>query len=402
MICAGSPDMNGNGWPDGGIDACYGDSGGPLVCLDDNNEPIVVGLTSWGFGCAQENFPGVWASIADNLDWIYGTMDGSYTTTTGSSTSTVSTTTTTGGGGGPVNPPDGWEEAPETMGTVSKCPAPGTPYSPAARSAHKFSPWDDSRRNSRIVGGQEVLEGEWPFQVGLFKDSWGGFFCGGSVITKNEIGFDYILSAAHCCEAVTGTIDIHVGDWKHGNHQTSGGEFVVTGTKLSHPNYNDVNLANDLCIIEVPNLLAAAPSADSFQAACLAESRPEHGRRVYTAGWGAIAEGAWGSETLKDAGLWYMSNEYCEGTSNGAYGIQQNMICAGVPDFDGDGITDGGQDACQGDSGGPLVVLENGVPLLIGATSWGIGCARPNYPGVWASVPDNMEWILENISTNKI
>jgi len=56
----------------------------------------------------------------------------------------------------------------------------------------------------------------------------------------------------------------------------------------------------------------------------------------------------------------------------------------------------------KGDSGGPLVVLENGVPLLIGATSWGIGCARPNYPGVWASVPDNMEWILENISTNKI
>jgi hypothetical protein len=43
-----------------------------------------------------------------------------------------------------------------------------------------------------------------------------------------------------------------------------------------------------------------------------------------------------------------MDNEYCQGTDNGNYGIQQNMICAGVPDFDGDGITDGGQDACQG------------------------------------------------------
>jgi hypothetical protein len=43
-----------------------------------------------------------------------------------------------------------------------------------------------------------------------------------------------------------------------------------------------------------------------------------------------------------------MDNEYCQGTDNGNYGIQQNMICAGVPDFDGDGITDGGLDACQG------------------------------------------------------
>ena len=95
------------------------------------------------------------------------------------------------------------------------------------------------------------------------------------MITKNAVGNDFILSAAHCCDAVNDPIEIHVGDWKHGNHQTSGGEFVVEGTKLEHPDYNPVSFANDLCIIEVPNLLQAAEAdddsnADSFEAACLA------------------------------------------------------------------------------------------------------------------------------------
>lgn len=51
MVCAGDPL--------GGVDACYGDSGGPLVA-----DGRLIGITSWGSGCARERTPGVFVRVA--------------------------------------------------------------------------------------------------------------------------------------------------------------------------------------------------------------------------------------------------------------------------------------------------------------------------------------------------
>jgi len=58
-ICAASP----------GVDSCQGDSGGPLV-LDD----VQVGIVSWGYGCADEKYPGVYADVGYFQDWITETI----------------------------------------------------------------------------------------------------------------------------------------------------------------------------------------------------------------------------------------------------------------------------------------------------------------------------------------
>ncbi|KAM3960825.1 trypsin, alkaline C-like [Aphomia sociella] len=61
MICAGLLDV-------GGRDACQGDSGGPLYYSN-----IIVGVVSWGHGCANETYPGVSTAVAPYTNWIVAT-----------------------------------------------------------------------------------------------------------------------------------------------------------------------------------------------------------------------------------------------------------------------------------------------------------------------------------------
>ncbi|KAH7942703.1 hypothetical protein HPB51_027214 [Rhipicephalus microplus] len=49
---------------------------------------------------------------------------------------------------------------------------------------------------------------------------------------------------------------------------------------------------------------------------------------------------------------------------------------------------------CRGDSGGPLQCPRaDGRYVLAGLTSWGIKCAAPRMPGVFARVATRLDWI---------
>jgi secreted trypsin-like serine protease len=70
------------------------------------------------------------------------------------------------------------------------------------------------------------------------------------------------------------------------------------------------------------------------------------------------------------------------------------MVCAGFPQ--------GGVDTCQGDSGGPMFGRTSaGVLRVVGTTSFGEGCARPEKPGVYGRVADDTlrPWIAQNTGT---
>lgn len=240
-------------------------------------------------------------------------------------------------------------------------------------------------KKTRIIGG--ISAGTTDFQYLVSLQDYYSHFCVGSLIAP-----DVILTAAHC---LGGSYKVIAGQ---SNLSSDNGQVMVKLKEMTHPEYDAYSSNNDFGLIfltkEVSNAQVSKLNQDN--------SYPSVGASVTVAGWGDTAQSEMAtkaSDELMRVNVNVISNVDCEDSSDGRgidyFGqITDNMLCAKV--------RGGGKDACQGDSGGPLSVTNNDVHVQVGIVSWGIGCARDEFPGVYSRISKAYSWIQNEVCENSI
>ncbi|RAH74691.1 serine protease [Aspergillus aculeatinus CBS 121060] len=214
-----------------------------------------------------------------------------------------------------------------------------------------------------IIGGTEVPIEAHPYQIALLYG--GARTCGGSILSPA-----HIITAAHCvASAAPSRLRIRAGSALC----DAGGIVVSVAAIAIHPNYSAPTVDNDLAVLTLSRNLTFGPKIAPVGLPAVGADTLVPGAEVVVSGWGATGEGAANSPSLRAVTVSVVGREECRAEYRGFGPVTDSMFCAGTPA--------GGRNACGGDSGGPAAARG----VLVGVVSWGHGCGRKGFPGVYAS-----------------
>ncbi|OWA51945.1 putative Acrosin [Hypsibius exemplaris] len=272
-----------------------------------------------------------------------------------------------------------------------------------------IAPTAATRPDGRIMGGQEAINGSWPWMAHLqyAADDY-CFNCGATILSSK-----WIITAAHCFVEYKSTklpdgtlvkipfLDTIASHYKarvgqHRNSRCSSGDIVDSTAKdypirriIIHEKYslNVNNSAADIALLEVDEFINFT---NVISPICLPadKSDPSSGKSCVAVGWGDVMTkpDPKGPAVLMEVGLNIVDRETCNQNWTGT--VEDDMICAWAE----------GKDVCGGDSGGPFACSDDsGTFVLEGIVSWGSDCGTYNLPGVYTRVGYYIPWI-ENIT----
>ncbi|KAG6445011.1 trypsin-4 [Manduca sexta] len=227
-------------------------------------------------------------------------------------------------------------------------------------------------RAGRVVGGVAVSPGEFPWLAALKRD--GKVICGATVVAP-----DHLITATHCVHGIEASrLTVLVGEYDVNSSQAAG--YQVSHV-AQHPDFNKYSYDCDIAVLRLEE-----PLPDNlYRPACLPDWTDEHyleGVDAIVSGWGSTVEKGPSSNVPMKAGVQIWAQEECTSAGYGRKKVTPRMLCANAAS----------RDACTGDSGGPLLMAKPHY-TLVGIVSWGRGCARPSYPGVYTRVDQFMPWL---------
>lgn len=232
----------------------------------------------------------------------------------------------------------------------------------------------------RIVGGEQVGKDSYTFMATLWYLDGNEFLfkCGASYI-----GGKFFLTAAHCMRGREPRKTVV----RMGSNKLRGLPETMRVSKVHiHPDFNSVNLRNDIAIIEVDKAPSKKYLPVRLPCNHLINMLYTVGSGVKVLGFGKESESSTKEhlEDLKEVDLRIRS-------------IIETRYHRGMigPDVFLAGSMEGGvvKDSCTGDSGGPCVKMVKGSWVLVGIVSWGSGCGKAQLPGVYTKVLSYHQWI---------
>jgi len=236
---------------------------------------------------------------------------------------------------------------------------------------------------AKIVGGSHTGTDNYPWFASYYLNGGSKWVrCGGMLITH-----EYVLTAAHCIQ--TGDIEkdpvFRIGELCRDNTDNCG-QFQEDRRVMSitiNSEFTRADEGHDFALIRLTKPSSIDPVDIDFMGI---SPHYSPGKHLYAIGFGNTSYQGWDSVRLMHVELDYVDNPTCAKVYP-AY-MRDDMMCASRLD----------KDACHNDSGGPL--FDKDLNVAVGIISWGNECATPEYPGVYARIASNSDWIKSHICSN--
>lgn len=251
-------------------------------------------------------------------------------------------------------------------------------------------------RYQRVVGGKQVTIEKYPWQVSLWVN--GQHVCGGVLVATN-----WVLFASHCVIEFPHAREwtAHAGTSDQSKLSSNVAQTSHATDLIVHSDFTQRTYQRDIALLR---LAKSFTYNDQVRPICLPTTQQEGvraGARCEVTGWGALYEGGAPTNRLRAVDVTVLDRSQCNQRHWLGGLVRNDMLCAGSED--------GSRDACQGDSGGPMSCFDAQTHryFLRGVVSWGIGCGKPQMPGVYTHITRLADWVrgvmvhLEELRSDK-